>query len=88
MSLGGPPGQTGLHNLGPLTRSNHRAVTFGGWRRQQPDPGTYAFRSPNGHVFLTTNQGTLRLGRSAFARALWDLAVAAGVAKDAAEKVA
>ena len=38
------------------------------------------FRSPNGHVFLTTNHGTLRLGRSAFTRALWDLGVAASLA--------
>ena len=69
---GGPPGQTGLHNLGPLTRSHHRAVTLAGWRRRQPDPGTYLFRSPNGHVFLTTNQGTLRLGRSPFGEAVWE----------------
>ena len=68
---GGPPGQTGLHNLGPLTRSHHRAVTFGRWHRRQPEPGTYVFRSPNGHVFLVTNQGTLRLGSGAFGHAVW-----------------
>ena len=69
---GGPPGQTGLHNLGPLTRHHHRAVTHGGWRRRQPEPGTYLFRSPNGYVFLVTNHGTLDLGRTAYALAIWD----------------
>lgn len=73
LARGGPPGQTGGHNLGPLTRSHHRAVTFAGWRRHQPDPGTYAFRSPNGYVFLVTNQGTLGLGRSAWTDAFWAL---------------
>ena len=29
----GPPGQTSMANLGPLTRSEHRAKTVGGWRR-------------------------------------------------------
>jgi hypothetical protein len=72
LDRGGPPDQTGLHNLGPLTRSHHRAVTLAGWRRRQPDPGTYLFRSPNGHVFVTTNQGTLRLGRSRFGEAVWE----------------
>ena len=70
---GGPPGQTGQHNLGPFTRSHHRALTFGKWQRQQPSPGTYVFRSPNGYVFLVTNQGTLNLGRTPFTRAFWDL---------------
>ena len=64
---GGPPGQRGLHNLGPLSRSHRRAVTFGRWRRRQPEPGTYVFRSPHGHVFVVTNQGTLTLGTGAFA---------------------
>ena len=72
LDRGGPPGQTGQDNLGPLTRGHHRAVTFAGWRRRQPAPGTYLFRSPHGHVFLTTNQGTLALGRTPFAGALWN----------------
>ena len=74
LDRGGPPGQTGLHNLGPLTRRHHRAVTSGRWRRRQPEPGTYLFRSPTGFVFAVTNQGTLRLGREGFADALWELA--------------
>ena len=71
---GGSPRETGLHNLGPLTRSHHRAVTFGGWQRRQPEPGSYVFRSPSGHLFVVTNHGTLRLGRDDFAHALWDAA--------------
>ena len=39
LSRGGPPGQTGLHNLGPLTRSHHRAVTFGGGGGSSRTPG-------------------------------------------------
>ncbi len=70
-SRGGPPGQTGLVNLGPLSRSSHRAVTHGGWRRRQPEPGRYVFRSPTGHVYLVTNQGTLPLGRNRFADQIW-----------------
>ena len=68
---GGPPGQTGLHNLGPLARSHHRAVTHGRWRRRQPEPGTFVFRSPHGYVFVVTNQGTLALGRDTFAADVW-----------------
>ena len=55
-SRGGPPGRTGLHNLGPLARSHHRAVTHGRWRRRQPEPGTYLFRSPHGYVFVVTTR--------------------------------
>ena len=74
MARGGPPGQTGLHNLAPLSRSHHRAVTFGGWQRRQPEPGLHAFRSPTGYLFLVTNNGTLRLGRGHYAHALWNAA--------------
>jgi hypothetical protein len=70
-SRGGSPGQTSLANLGPLSRTSHRAVTHGGWRRRQPGPGRYVFRSPTGHVYLVTNQGTLPLGRDDFAEQLW-----------------
>jgi hypothetical protein len=71
MDEGGPPGQTGPCNLGPLTRPHHRAVTHGRWRRRQPDPGQYLFRSPTGTVYLVTNQGTQRLGSSEFAQSVW-----------------
>ena len=68
---GGPPGQTRLGNLGPMSRSSHRAVTHGGWRRAQPGPGYFVHRSPQGYVYLVTNQGTLALGRTAFSSAVW-----------------
>jgi len=82
LASGGPPGQTGLHNLGPLTRNHHRAVTHGRWRRRQPVEGTYLYRSPTGFLFAVTNQGTLRLGRSAFTDALWDLGSADGTQQE------
>lgn len=72
---GGPPGQTGLHNLGPLSRRNHRAVTQGRWRRCQPEAGTYLFRSPHGYVSLVTNQGTLNLGHTDYAHQTWRAAI-------------
>lgn len=67
----GPPGQTRVDNLGPLSRRAHRAVTHGGWRRRQPAPGQYAYRSPHGFVHLVTNQGTFDLGRGPFAARVW-----------------
>ena len=67
----GPPGQTSMANLGPLTRSEHRAKTVGGWRAKQPDPGLYVWRSPEGEIVITTNQGTLVLGGSTYTHHLW-----------------
>jgi hypothetical protein len=67
----GPPGQTSRENLGPLSRREHRAKTVGGWRTKQPDPGLYVWRSPEGHIAVTTNQGTLVLGSSPFTHRLW-----------------
>ena len=71
---GGPPGQTAVDNLGPLSRRAHRAVTHGGWRRRQPAPGQYLYRSPHGFIHLVTNQGTLDLGRTDFAERVWHAA--------------
>ena len=70
----GPPGQTALGNLGPVTRTEHRAKTLGGWQARQPDLGTYLWRSPDGLVALTTNQGTLLLGDHYWAHQVWDTA--------------
>jgi hypothetical protein len=72
---GGPPGQTRLGNLGPMTRSGHRAVTHGGWQKHQPEPGYYIHRSPCGYIYLVTNQGTLALGRTSFSNAVWEASV-------------
>ncbi len=68
---GGPPGQTGRHNLGPLARSEHRTRTVGDWSVRQPDPGTYLWRTPEGWIAITTNQGTLVLGDTEWATAIW-----------------
>jgi hypothetical protein len=74
MDYGGPPGQTSVDNLGPLTRRHHRAVTHGRWGKRQPAPGQYLFRSPKGYLYLVTNQGTMLLGRTEFSRVVWDAA--------------
>jgi hypothetical protein len=71
---GGPPGQTRLGNLGPMARPGHRAETHGGWAKRQPEPGYFVHRSPNGYLWLVTNQGTLALGRTAFSGAVWQAA--------------
>jgi hypothetical protein len=68
----GPPGQTSMANLGPLTRAEHRAKTLGRWRSKQPEPGTYLWRSPQNWIMITTNQGTLTLGHSTWAHHLWN----------------
>lgn len=71
---GGPPGQTSVTALTPLSRIEHRLVTHGGWRRRQPEPGTMIFRSPHGYVQLTNHSVTHDLGRGTFAAAVWDAA--------------
>ncbi|HEY5783169.1 MAG TPA: hypothetical protein VIT65_00160 [Microlunatus sp.] len=70
----GPPGQTGMHNLGPLGRCEHRAKTVGNWRARQPEPGTYLWRSTEGWSMITTNQGTLTLGHGQWAGRHWESA--------------
>ena len=53
--------QTGLHNLGPLSRFTHRAKTHGNWSLTQPTPGVYHWTSPHGYRYLVTATGTIRL---------------------------
>ncbi|WP_152362362.1 DUF222 domain-containing protein [Microlunatus speluncae] len=72
MDEGGPPGQTGVDGLAPLAKREHRAVTHGGWRRRQPEPGTMIFRSPHGDTQLTNYSGTFDLGRGPLAHAIWN----------------
>ncbi|MEO5711236.1 MAG: hypothetical protein ABIQ59_15620, partial [Nocardioidaceae bacterium] len=56
---GGPPGQTRIENLGPLTRFTHRVKTHGrGWRHHQPMPGVYLWRTPHGYWFRVDQHGT------------------------------
>ena len=68
---GGPPGQTGIHGLGPLIRFEHRVKTHGRWQVRQPEPGVWIWRSPHRAHYLVTNTGTHNLGDGAFARRIW-----------------
>jgi hypothetical protein len=60
---GGPPGQTGLHNLGLMTGYHHRVKTHAGWQLEQPFPGIYLWRSPHGSIFLVDHTGTRQIRR-------------------------
>jgi hypothetical protein len=55
---GGPPGQTGTHNSGPLRRTHHRWKTFGGYQCRQSGPGRYLWRTPRGRYYLRDDTGT------------------------------
>ncbi len=55
---GGPPGQTGLANLGPMVRFHHRIRTHGRWQVVQPFNGVFIWRSPHGRIFLVDHTGT------------------------------
>ncbi len=62
---GGPPGQTRVGNLGPLSRYGHRVKTHGrGWRHHQPVPGVFLWRTPHGYWFRTDHTGTHPLGKN------------------------
>ncbi len=55
----GPPGQTGVHNAGPLTRLHHRIKTHAnGWAVRQPQPGIYVWRTPHNLYRIVTHTGT------------------------------
>ena len=60
-----PPGrrQTRAGNLGPLSRTVHRAKTAGRWKVTQPQPGVFEWTSPTGHRYVVTPDGTHALGR-------------------------
>jgi hypothetical protein len=58
---GGPPGQTRVGNLAPLTRRHHRIKTHGRWQVKQPFPGVLVWRSPHGRIYLVDQTGTRRL---------------------------
>ena len=55
---GAPPGQTRIDNLGPLSRTAHRAKTHAGWRCRQTAPGHWLWRTPYGREYLVDNWGT------------------------------
>ena len=58
---GGPPGQTGAHNCGPLRRRHHRWKTFGGYRCRTAGPGRHVWQTPHGLCLLVDHRGTRRL---------------------------
>jgi hypothetical protein len=60
---GGPPGQTSMENLGPLSRFPHRVKTHGRWRLRQPGPGVFEWRSPHGYRFRVDHDGTHALDK-------------------------
>lgn len=61
----GPPGQTGTHNSGPLTRHHHRIKTHAdGWDVRQLAPATYLWRTPHGMYRLVDRGGTRAIGRA------------------------
>ena len=62
---GGPPGQTRMGNLGPMTRLHHRIKTHGRWQASQPFPGIHVWRSPHGRYYLVDHTGTRRLPETA-----------------------
>lgn len=70
----GPPGQTGLHNLGPLARNEHRPRTIGRMKLRQPWPGTYVWRTRFGRVLIVNDAGTHDLGKEEFAQQVWAVA--------------
>ncbi|HEX2856078.1 MAG TPA: hypothetical protein VHO26_01175 [Propionibacteriaceae bacterium] len=58
---GGPPGQTRLENLSPVSRRAHRAKTHGGWTLTQPLPGILIWTSPHGHTYLVAAGQSVRI---------------------------
>jgi hypothetical protein len=68
---GGPPGQTGIGNLGPHIRRHHNYKTNGGWQVRQPEPGTWLWRSPHRRIYLVNATGTHTLSESEFAQKMW-----------------
>jgi len=59
---GGPPGQTDVRNLGPMTGFHHRVKTHSTWQVKQPFPGIYLWRDPHGGTYLVDHTGTRPIG--------------------------
>jgi hypothetical protein len=57
----GPPGQTGTHNSGPLTRRHHRWKTHAGHTSRQCGPSRYIWRTPHQQYYLVDHHGTHHL---------------------------
>lgn len=59
--VAGVAGQTRLDNLGPLSRTAHRAKTHSGWHLLQDEPGVFTWQTPLGYRYRVTPYGTVRL---------------------------
>jgi hypothetical protein len=57
----GPPGQTGMHNSGPLGRRHHRWKTHAGYVSRQCGTSRWVWRTPHGRYFVVDHRGTHRL---------------------------
>lgn len=64
-------GQTHPDLMAPLSPFAHRAVTHGGFRREQPEPGCVLWTTPHGYRLLTTPAGTVRISRPAVRPHAW-----------------
>ena len=62
-----------MHNLGPLSRREHRFKTFGRVAVRQPVPGTFVWRTRFGRVIINNPSGTHDLGTGPFADSRWRL---------------
>jgi hypothetical protein len=59
----GPPGQTGMHNSGPLGRRHHRWKTHAGYTSRQCGTSRWVWRTPHSRYYLVDHRGTRRLER-------------------------
>jgi hypothetical protein len=57
----GPPGQTGMHNSGPLGRRHHRWKTHAGYLARQCGTSRWVWRTPHRRYYLVDHRGTRRL---------------------------
>jgi len=57
----GPPGQTGLHNSGPLGRRHHRWKTHAGYTSRQCGISRWVWRTPHEQYYLVDHHGTHRI---------------------------
>jgi hypothetical protein len=57
----GPPGQTGMHNSGPLGRRHHRWKTHAGYVSRQSGTSRWVWRTPHRRYYLVDHGGTRRL---------------------------
>jgi hypothetical protein len=54
----GPPGQTGTHNSGPLTRRHHRWKTHAGYTSRQSGRSRWIWQTPHQQYYLVDHHGT------------------------------